>query len=165
MPENANVMTDAEFRTVGVAFYGGARGWQTAMAARLGVAPRTVRRWASGTSRIAPEIAAALAPALDGHPSAPQDEWITGEGQPCAGGFRREYVVHARSPRFIARAVQVDAEAGVMPDEAPADALSGLVFSASDDTDLCEIAWIDLPPIDETELRELLSAAAPALYA
>ncbi|MCY4589624.1 MAG: hypothetical protein OXE86_03460 [Alphaproteobacteria bacterium] len=95
----------------------------------------------------------------------PRDEWITGEGQPGAGGNRREYIVHARSPRFIARAVQVDAEAGVMVDEAPADALFGLVFVASDDTHLCEIAWIDLPPTDETELRELLSAAAAALYA
>ena len=155
-------MTAAEFRAIGVAFYGDTNEWHTAMAERLGVSPREVNRWASGASRIPPGVVAALNPTQESH-DWPRDEWICGEGLPDAIGHRREYVVHTKPPRFIARAVQVDSEIGIMPDEAPADALSGLVFSANEDTDLCEIVWIDLPPTDETELRALLSAAADAL--
>ena len=156
-------MTAAEFRAIGLAFYGGAHGWQTAMAERLGVAPRTVRRWASGASRIPPGVAAALKLAQGGA-DWPRDEWICGEGAPNEGDFRREYIVHTKPPRFIARAVAVDEDDGLPTlDEQPADSLRGLVFVASPDTHLCEIVWLDLPPSDESELRELLDRAATAL--
>ena len=38
-----------------------------------------------------------------------------------------------------------------------------LVYAASEDTALCEIAWIDLLPTYETKLYAQLSAAADAL--
>ena len=51
-------MTAEEFRAAGSALFRGATGWQTALAEELGVNPRTVRRWAAGTSRIPPGVAA-----------------------------------------------------------------------------------------------------------
>jgi len=41
-------MTPATLATIGRALYG--ERWQTALAADLGVADRTMRRWAAGTS-------------------------------------------------------------------------------------------------------------------
>ena len=50
-------MTPAQFRALGEALYGPR--WQTALAGHLGVASRTVRRWAAG-SPISPAVADAL---------------------------------------------------------------------------------------------------------
>lgn len=155
-------MTPSEFRAFGLAAYGGAEGWQTALAARLGVQVRTVRRWASGQSRIPPGVVAELT-AQTGGGGWPRDEWIVGEGMPDADGHRREYIVHATAPRFIARSVEVD-DGGPVPAEQPTD-FNGVVYAAADDTDLCEIVWIDPPPLDQDELRSLLARAAQALDA
>lgn len=82
---------------------------------------------------------------------------------PDDAGQRREYVVHATAPRFIARAVEVDDGVPVQA-EHPAD-FSGIVYAAAPNTDLCEIVWIDPPPLDHDELRALLDRAADALDA
>ena len=49
-----------------------------------------------------------------------------------------------------------------MPVEQPTD-FNGVVYAAAADTDLCEIVWIDPPPLDQDELRSLLDRAAEAL--
>lgn len=161
MAETIRTMTAAEFRAVGAGMYGG-RGWQRALADRLGVADRTVRRWASGASRIPPEVVRELG-VMHAATEWPRDEWITGEGAADVGGHRREYVLRTAEPRFVARAVLWDDFIGMMPQEAPADCVSGVTFRAADDTMLCEIVWIDPPPHDEEELRRLLQGAADAL--
>ena len=51
-----------------------------------------------------------------------------------------------------------------MPVEQPTD-FNGVVYAAAADTDLCEIVWIDSPPLDQDELRSLLDRAANALDA
>lgn len=54
-------MTPSEFHTVAVAILGTSTGWQTGIARRLGVNPRTVRRWVAGDTRIPDGVAAELA--------------------------------------------------------------------------------------------------------
>ena len=51
-----------------------------------------------------------------------------------------------------------------VPAEQPAD-FSGVVYAAASDTDLCEIIWLDPPPLGQDELRSLLDRAAEALDA
>jgi hypothetical protein len=70
--------------------------------------------------------------------------------------IRHEYIVHARAPRFIARAHD---ERGNR--QLPADTTTGAVYPAADKM-LCEIAWIDRRPSPKA-LRDLLEAAADAL--
>ena len=52
MLESSRPWTYQEFRALGLALHGGAHGWQSALARRLGVNNRTVRRWASGETPI-----------------------------------------------------------------------------------------------------------------
>lgn len=157
-------MTPQEFRTVGLALAKGVDGWQAALATHLGVPPRTIHRWASGASCIPPGVASALRPAL---PDAelPRDEWIVGDGAAAGEGFRREYVVHTRSPRFVARAVVTDPDGRPDGDEEPADTVTGMTYQAREDLVLCEFKWLDYPPADTEELRKLLEAAVEALDA
>lgn len=48
-------MTPDELRKIGQSLYG--KRWQTKLAARLKVNPRTVRRWLSGDRKITPMVA------------------------------------------------------------------------------------------------------------
>ncbi len=155
-------MTAPEFRALAVAIYGKNNPWRLPLAARLGVSPRTIRRWASGKSRIPVRIVQALR-AITPTPDWPRDEWICGEGLPVTANHRREYVVHTAPPRFIARAVALENDDNPTNDEEPADNLSGIVYSASPDTDLCEIVWLDPPPPTTDEITAPLRAAAKAL--
>jgi plasmid maintenance system antidote protein VapI len=56
-------MTPAELETIGRALYG--ERWQSSLARALKVAPRTMRRWAAGKSRMPEAIGADLAKLVD----------------------------------------------------------------------------------------------------
>ena len=168
MPESSRPWTSQEFRALGLALHGGAHGWQSALARRLGVSDRTVRRWASGETSISSRIQSEIM-ALTGTSDPPEsvfhrDEWIVGDGAPHEAGGRREYVVHAWPPRFICRAVEVDEDSGKPAVyEGEADLLTGIVYQADPTTMLCEFQWIDYPPSGEKFLTDLLESAVDAL--
>lgn len=133
-------------------------------ARRIPVSYRTLTRMLSGRLAVQPRTEMAIrrmlgvtgAPA----PEWPRDEWIVGEGPPPA---RREYIVHAGEPRFIARVVAIDELTGEPePDEEPVEIMSGIVYDAGDSR-ICEIAWLDTPPTDPTALRRLIDRAADQL--
>ena len=70
--------------------------------------------------------------------------------------------MHTNYPRFIASAATVDNDGLAATAQRPTDVLAGLVYTASEDTALYEVVWIDLLSTDETKLHALLSAAADA---
>lgn len=76
-------------------------GWQTAIARRLGVSPRSVRRWLVLDS--VPNAKAARLRELAENAGAawPEDEWLMAFGfsQP----HQRPYIIHVQPPRFVAR--------------------------------------------------------------
>jgi hypothetical protein len=149
-------MTPAEFQDTAIALLGSAVGWQSAIARRLGIGTQTVRRWlASG--KIPPSAEQRLAE-ITGRtdPAAlPRDEWIIGD---ASSG--REYVYHARPPRFLARVVMCNDRGLPELNEAPVDIVSGVVY-ASDDYMLAEIDWID--EVAPGEVAKWLEAAADAI--
>jgi hypothetical protein len=155
--------TTSEFRAFCLAPFG--HEWQTPLARALGVSPRTVRRWAAGRTPIPASAWAELRKIAGaderGLPTWPRDEWIVGDGVDV-GGARREYIIHAHRPRFIARVVSVDDDDAPTPDEGEADTLTGVVYRAGPGTLLCEILWIDPPP-PEAKLETLLDQASDAL--
>lgn len=165
-PEEKSTWTAEEFSAFCVALMGGAYGWQTKIAAALGVTPRTVRRLASGEAPITLRTQRALEKMAGLHNAAPvaaRDEWIVGDGARGPGGERREYVVHTIPPRFIARAVALDDLTGD-PEayEDPADVESGVVYQAGAGTVLAEFVWIDPPPTGGA-LTKILESACDAL--
>lgn len=148
-------MTGREFQAAAIALLRSAVGWQSAIARRLDVADRTVRRWVADDQTPA-WVDARLVELMGGVAPGPwpRDEWIVGDGV-TADGRPREYVVHVAPPRFVARVVDEDD-----PGEAPADVLSGTVY-ASEGYVLCEIDWIDQP--DPGQVTQLLEAACDAI--
>lgn len=145
-----------DLRAVGLAAYG--YGWQRALARAIGVNERTMRRYASGATPVPPGVARDIRRVLGaaGAPGEgwPRDEWILGDGATGPDGSRREYIVHTRAPRFIARIVY---GAGPAPTEGGADTITGIVYE-SDGFALAQIVWIDPPP-GPAELAALMDAA------
>ena len=140
---------------------------QQEVARRIGVNPRTMRRMLAGEQEITRRTEAAFSALFGAAPNAvargfPRDEWILGDGPLTAEGPRREYLVHARPPRFIARVAATDEDGASAPAEAPADLLSGVVYSG-DGFALCEIVWIDPAPSYPSALAALMDAAADAV--
>lgn len=155
-------MTAEEFKTASIALLRSAVGWQSAIARRLGVESRTVRRWLRAGAVpewVADKFAELIGLRTDEAFAWPRDEWIVGDGID-RDGQRREYVVHTVPPRFIARVVACDPDGLPELGEEPADVVSGVVYSDGDDV-LCEIDWIDEP--DPGQVTQLLEAAADAL--
>lgn len=155
-------MDIGQFQATSIALLRSAVGWQSAIARRLGVDSRTVRRWIKD-GQVPDWVETKLAEMI-GHPSRsatwPRDEWIVGVS---TDGKRREYIVHTVAPRFIARIVACDEDGVPEAGEEPADLLSGTTYSADEMTVLCEIAWIDeVPP---GQVVGLLEAAADAIEA
>lgn len=134
-------MTASELKAVGIALFG--EGWQSKLARTLGVAPRTVRRWAAGTVPIPGTIDLALGAKSRIAPDYP-DEWLVAADP----DEEREYIIHLAPPRFIARL-------------GDGGARSGLVMSLSEG-DLFDFSWIDPQPGEE-ELRRLLKGAQRAV--
>lgn len=153
-------MTADEFTASSIALLRSAVGWQSAIARRLGVEARTVRRWlADGAApawvdgRFAEWLGAmTLAPW-------PRDEWLIGDAF-GGDGKRRAYVSHLQPPRFVARIVVCDGDGLPEPSEEPADILTGTVYS-SEDYVLAEIVWID--EVATGEIVKWLEAAADAI--
>ena len=142
--------TREQFVAVGVALHGSAIGWQKALTARLGLKEdRDVRRWASGARPVPAHIQDAIMRLTGARElvdtALRRDEWIVGDGADRDGGRPRQYIVHAWPPRFIARVVEVDEDDEVVPDEADADTLTGVVY-ASEGYLVCEVQWIEPPP-------------------
>jgi len=158
-------MTSDEFTAASIALLRSAVGWQSAIARRLGIDSRTVRRWlaAGETPAWVDARLAELMGAADIAPW-PRDEWLLGDAF-GADGRRREYLVHLQPPRFVARVVEIDADGEPLPEMQPADVVSGTVyvvdhFVGEHETVLCEIDWIDRPP--PGEITPLMEAAADA---
>lgn len=150
-------MDARDFERAAVAALGTTTGWQSRIARRLAVEPRTVRRWiaAGEAPEWVGEKLASLVGARESSDPWPRDEWLIGESG--GAGRRREYIVHLQPPRFVARVVIVDDDGLPLPEEEPADVLSGVVY-ASGDSVLCEIAWIDPVP-SAGELTQWMEAA------
>lgn len=154
-------MTRDEFQSTAIAILRSTVGWQSAIARRLGVEPRTVRRWLAG-GEFPLDIEArlgALIGAGDINPW-PRDEWVIGDTL-GGDGQRREYIVHIQPPRFVARIVAIDADGVPEADEMPADLMSGTVYVADQETILCEIDWVD--DVSPGERVKWLDAAADAV--
>lgn len=154
-------MTPNEFRATAIALLRTAVGWQTKIARRLGVEPRTVRRWlhAGRIPDWAEKKLADLIGMSDRTPW-PRDEWLIGEAT-GEDGRRRDYIAHLQPPRFVARIVQTDARGRPEPAEEPADVVSGTVYDCGDGLLICEIAWIDEPA--PGEVAQLLDAATDVI--
>lgn len=138
------------------------------MARALGVSPRHMRRLAAGDAPITAGIEADIRKMLGGtdipDPDWPRDKWIIGDAPPEEDTqARREYIMHTKHPRFIARIVQVDDEGRPEKSEEPTDILAGHRY-ASEDYVLCEIVWIDPPPSPE-KLLALMEEACDAIDA
>lgn len=154
-------MTRDEFQRTAIAILRTAVGWQSAIARRLGVEPRTVRRWLAG-GEFPPDIDARLGALIGANDISPwpRDEWMIGDAL-GGDGQRREYIMHLQPPRFVARVVALDEDGAPEADEMPADIISGTVYQVDPETVLCEIDWIDdVPP---GQRAQWLDAAADAI--
>lgn len=156
-------MTAEEFTQAAISILGTAMGWQSAIARRLGIDSRHVRRWLKegSTPDWVDEKMACLMGTRDISPW-PRDEWVIGDAV-TLDGRRREYIVHLMPPRFVARIVACDEDGHPEQEEQPADVLSGTVYSADPFTLLCEIEWFD--QAKPGEITQLLEAAADAIEA
>ena len=167
MTDDRTLWTGSEFRAFAVALLGTTHGWQSAIARELGVTSRTVRRWAKNgpPDKVRDQLLKMAGIEDDAGLAFPRDEWIIGDGPRDETGARREYIIHARTPRFIARIVTMDVLTDKPePDEDPADILTGVIYRNGLETLLCEIQWIDRPPTN-TQLTTLLEAACDAIDA
>lgn len=157
-------MTADEFTAAAIALLRTAVGWKSAIARRLKVDSRNVRRWLEDgkTPDWVDGKLAEMMGATDISPW-PRDEWLIGDAV-TTDGRRREYIVHLAVPRFVARIVECD-DTGPCPHEEPADTVSGTVYVIDGDdfgeTVLCEVNWIDDVPVGQ--MTQLLEAAADAI--
>ena len=141
-------MDAAKFTSTSISLLRSAVGWQTAIARKLDVSDRTVRRWIEADET--PDwVDAKLAELIGATEIAPwpRDEWLIGDAR-GGDGKRREYIMHLQPPRFVARIVMYDNDGLPLPSEMPADVISGVVYS-TDDAVLCEIDWMDEVPAGE----------------
>lgn len=155
-------MDAQRFQATAIALMRSAVGWQTAIAHRIGVDSRTVRRWIKDgrTPDWVDQKLTELIGASDLSPW-PRDEWLIGDGISPDGTATREYIMHMQPPRFIARVVSCDDDGEPEASERPVDVISGTVFQANEETLLCEIDWID--DVMPGEHVMWLEAAANAL--
>ena len=165
MTDTRRPWTGPEFSAFAVALLGAAHGWQSAIARELNVNSRTVRRWAKNgpPDKVRDHMLKIAGIEDDAGLAFPRDEWIIGDGPETESGTRREYIIHARPPRFIARIVSMDELTDQPePDEDPADILTGVSYQNGTETLLCEFQWIDRPPASK-QLAALLEAACDAI--
>lgn len=142
-------MTPSErLRLAGERLYGSR--WQTAMARSLGVSDRRVRQWLAGDP-VPAGIWRDLERIEIERRGWPRDEWLIASD----GESRREYVVHTRAPRFVARMAH--------DGDADADLVTGITYACRGGEMLCEIAWIDPAPASEPELLDLFQRVETAI--
>lgn len=157
-------MTKEELAAMAHAMFG--MDWQSPLARALDVNPRTVRRWAAGTTPVPdwlPARMASLTGATATHLTT--DEWIVGDGVATEGAPNlptdRVYVLHTMHPRFFARVVRIDpVTEEPHADEAPVH--GGTVYRADIDIALGELHWIDPPPAGH-DLTRMMEAACDAV--
>jgi len=157
--------TGQDFTSFAVALLGTAYGWQSAIARQLNVDSRTVRRWVKygPPDKIRDELLKMAGVEDDSGLAFPRDEWVLGDGIETQSNTRREYITHTRTPRFIARIVDIDELTNLpQPDEDPVDTTTGIVYRIRPSQIMCEFLWIDRPPIS-VELTNILEAAADAV--
>ena len=156
-------MTPADFQITACAILRTAVGWQTKIARKLEIEPRTVRRWLAAEEF--PEWVEGRLAQMTGQQDLapwPRDEWLIGDTVGL-DGRRREYIAHLQVPRFVARVVECDTAGLPAADELPADVISGVVYAIDIETVLCEIAWID--EVAPGEIAAWLEAAGDAVDA
>lgn len=155
-------MTSDEFRAAAIALLKSSIGWQSAIAQRLNIDSRAVRRWLKEgvTPAWVDERLLELMGARELSPW-PRDEWVIGDAL-TGDGRPREYIMHIAPPRFVARIVEVDESGHPAKGEQPADVIAGTVYNVDDSTLLCEIDWIEQPPAGQ--ITQLLDAAADAIH-
>lgn len=121
-------MNRLQFTSAAIAVLGTANGWQTAIAEKLGVADRTVRRWIAGEKEIPAWVDERMKGLIQfgANVHVARDEWIIGED--VAEG--RRYILHTRFPRFLARIVYINAAGEVDLEDYPV-ATGGTVFRAA----------------------------------
>ena len=154
-------MTPNDFTSTAIAILRTAVGWQTAIANRLNVDSRTVRRWLKAgeiPDWVEEKLKAMIG--ADDNVGWPRDEWVLGNIR-TENGKRREYIVHLQYPRFAARIVTCDEDGEVGEKDRPADLLSGVVYQISSEEYFCEIDWIN--PVKLGETVKWLEAAAEAV--
>ena len=155
-------MTPSEFQALSYSLLKTNIGWQTKIARKLGIAPRTVRRWLAA-GEIPDHAAKSLRDMIglsDPGQIWPRGEWLVGHDE--AG---RKMLHHMQTPKFTARIVYCEPDGSPIAEEGAADVLSGTVYvidggDPEGDVVLCEIAWFE-PPHD-SEVVQLLEAAADA---
>ena len=154
-------MDATQFRLAAIALLRSAVGWQSAIARRLAVNSRTVRRWIHNDAT--PPWADAKLAEMIGRAGPvqtwPRDEWMVGDGIDDDGHRPHRYVAHLRPPRFVARVVDVDDDGEPFAGEGPVDMVSGEIYtSLGSGFALLEIDWIDA--IAPGDVSALLDAAA-----
>jgi len=159
-------MTADDFTSAALAILRTSIGWQSAIARLLDVDNRHVRRWIQKgeTPLWVYDKIKELIATVD-ICQWPRDQWVIGSSL-TDDGHQRKYIINLMPPRFMARIVVCDDEGLPMPDEEPADVISGTVYvaDASDEdsqTVLCEITWIDEPKFGE--ITHLIEAATAHL--
>ena len=126
--------------------------WKVRLAHLFGVTVTEVEAWAEGRLPMPPQVRERLD--LQGErddPIATNDEWIRGDGLDLTNEPSRAYLVHTRTPRFIARLIEGE--------EAPAVGRALRIDAASY---LNDVAWLDPEPAARG-VDELVRAAADAL--
>ena len=156
-------MNAEEFAATSIALLRGAVGWQSAIARKLDVQPRQVRRWiAAGKT---PDWVDAKLAEMTGQADIspwPRGEWLIGDAV-GGDGRHRKYIYHMQPPRFIARIVACGADWQPLPEEQPADIASGVSYSIGQETVLCEVDWIE--PVATGEVEKWLEAAGDEIEA
>ena len=137
-------MTPKVFCRLAIGLVGTPVEWKTRLAHRLDRPVADIEAWATGTTRVPAAVAAALVHVAS-HDDGPRDEWIRGDGLAPTNAPPRDYLVHARAPRFIARVAHAEEEA-----------------ATNGDGRLAEIVWLDPEPDDE-DRDGLMDAAAAVL--
>lgn len=140
-----------DFSILAMALHGTTSGWASATAVKLGVNKKTLMGWVTDGAPLSVRDELRRMSGVDDESKIafPRDEWIVGDSESDpdqADGMSREYIIHTRSPRFIARIVATVDEGHPIPSEEPADILSGVVYAADDGDLFCEIQWIDARP-------------------
>jgi hypothetical protein len=118
-----------EFRAAALAMFG--PGWQTRMAKWLRVNPRTVRRWASGEVVVPGYVLNLMHIPFGGVGPESIPEWLFGT---ALGTGEREWVIHARPPRFIAEIADAD------------DLVGGFSYEIAQGDQFCRFLWLDPEP-------------------
>jgi hypothetical protein len=152
-------MTPDEFRAFAVSAFGADR-WASAAARFLDIDRRALLRLLKDNpipAWMAERVAEGIQ--LGAIDPWPRDEFIHGHGV-TEDGKQREYIIHAQTPRFIARVVWCEPGGPPLDIEEPVDALQGVTYGSADLT-LCEINWIDA--IDPGQVQKWLEAACDAV--